>query len=88
MRNVAITGPRRCKNALCSRFATFGSRYCDRHGPGGGLGTNTDTDLTTLPDRQGVSFDNPGPSRRDLQRQLDRLEGKLDALLALLKDDD
>lgn len=72
--NLQITDTNQCKNPLCTRLSKLGSDYCGRHGP------------TFTPDRQKWLDDihqpsDSGPSRRELQRQLDRIEGKLDALL-------
>lgn len=80
-----VTLPK-CKNPLCTKQAVFGSDYCDRHGPDGGLITDTNPDLTDIP--QQTQPTDSGPSRRDLQRQLDRLEGKIDSLINALQEGD
>lgn len=78
--NVQITNPKECKNPFCPLRAAHGSDYCRKH----------TTDVTVPPiDTDNTTDLKPresGPSRRDLQRQLDRLEGKLDALIAALQD--
>lgn len=76
--NVSITNTRRCSRVGCTAVAAPGSDYCRDHVLGGSI---FDSD----PDVPNITQPIPTkPSNRDLQRQLDRLEGKLDAILAAL----
>lgn len=69
---------RTCKHPLCTNDATLGSDYCRRHKPD----SPPDFNPRVPSPLSGLTSDDP--SNRDLQRDLDRIEGKLDALLTAL----